>query len=415
MKENARVTPVNKYNFVRFYPFNSTALSQSKYANEVHNGFQYRWRNIFDPLPILKGDILTIHTNFSEEVFLSGDVFRVIEGENTIVTGSTDYAITSEAISGTDNYIITLSIPSSSTKLNGSIIRIGIVAGATIKFVSNAFEVRDYVEKHIRGTHILTFEHDNDIYNYDWTQRSEAQPPYVVRVNSNLASIAYPSDDAVYKSSTTGKPRKTRSVIDKQIQFETYYASEDFHDAFNVAVHLKDFYVNGTKMIKDGSYEVSYNKIFNLSKGTINLLDTRYSIRVDRCSDLVPPEPPPADPILNYLVIELSGEEDTFIDANLRILVDSVELATAFGDNDSGTLTLSDGDSVQLQYFYLANLIDAGTVTPTLRIVVEEDGVVIVNESTVIADTTEPLTLNEFITVNAGSTYNVVVDTFDAG
>jgi hypothetical protein len=412
MSENVRVQPVNRNNFVRFYPYNVTSLSESNYANDVHNGFLYRWRNIFDPLPILKGDILKIHTNFDQEILTGGDTFRVIEGENTIVVSATDYTISSAQIGTGNNYVITLTIPLTATKTNGQSIRIGIVNGSTIKYLSNCFEVYEYVEKNIRGTHVLSFTHDNDIYGYDWTAVYE-EPFYVVRVPSNLAAISYPSDDTVYKSSTTGRPRKTRSIIDKSLQFETYYASEAFHDAFNMAIHMREFYVNGNLMVKDGAYEVSYNRTFNLSKGTVNLLDTRYSIRVDRCSDTALEPPPLPDPVLNYLLLEQSGDPVVYIDANLRIFINEVELLARFGNNDSGTVTLSNGDIVRVQYFFIADQIDVGVTNPTLRIVVEEDDVPIISESTLIVDTTVGLTLNETFTVSAGSVYDVTVDTFE--
>jgi hypothetical protein len=410
MKENRKVVPVNKYNFVRFYPQN-TSLSESKYAKEVHNGLLYRWRNIFDPLPILKGDIFKIHTNFDQEIVAAGDVFKVIEGTNTIITGGTNYTISYAQIGTTNNYIITLTIPNTSTKIYGQSIRIGIVNGSTIKYTSNCFEVYDYTEKNIRGTHVLSFKHDNDIYDYDWTQ-TETTDFYVIRVPSNLASISYPSDDSVYKSSTTGRPRKTRSVIDKALQFETYYASEDLHDAFNMAIHLKDFYVNGNKMVKDGAYELSYNRTFNLSKGTVNLLDTRYSIRVDRCSDVIPPPPPPPDPVINYTLNELSGDE-VYIDGNIRIYANEVLQVEKFGDNDTGTITVADNDTIRVQYFFLANLIDPGTTNPSIRLVIEEDNVVIADETRLISNTTIDNLFNETFTAVAGSVYDVAVSTFD--
>jgi hypothetical protein len=410
MKENRKVVPVNKYNFVRFYPQN-TSLSESKYAKEVHNGLLYRWRNIFDPLPILKGDIFKIHTNFDQEIVAAGDVFKVIEGTNTIITGGTDYTITSAQIGTGNNYVITLTIPNTSTKIYGQSIRIGIVNGSTIKYTSNCFEVYDYTEKNIRGTHVLSFTHDNDIYDYDWTQVYE-EAFYVIRVPSNLASISYPSDDSVYKSSTTGRPRKTRSVIDKALQFETYYASEDLHDAFNMAIHLKDFYVNGNKMVKDGAYELSYNRAFNLSKGTVNLLDTRYSIRVDRCSDVIPPPPPPPDPVINYTLNELSGDS-LYIDGNIRIYANEVLQVEKFGDNDTGTITVADNDTIRVQYFFLANLIDPGTTNPSIRLVIEEDNVVIADETRIISNTTIDNLFNETFTAVAGSVYDVAVSTFD--
>jgi hypothetical protein len=412
MKENRKVVPVNKYNFVRFYPQN-TSLSESKYAKEVHNGLLYRWRNIFDPLPILKGDIFKIHTNFDQEIVAAGDVFKVIEGTNTIITGGTNYTISYAQIGTTNNYIITLTIPNTSTKIYGQSIRIGIVNGSTIKYTSNCFEVYDYTEKNIRGTHVLSFKHDNDIYDYDWTQ-TEPTDFYVIRVPSNLASISYPSDDSVYKSSTTGRPRKTRSVIDKALQFETYYASEDLHDAFNMAIHLKDFYVNGNKMVKDGAYELSYNRTFNLSKGTVNLLDTRYSIRVDRCSDVIPPPPPPPDPVINYLLVEQSGDPEVYIDGNLRLIVDAVVILEVFGNLDAGTISVSDGDVVTAFAFFIANSIDPGLTNPTLRLVIEEDNVVIVDESVLIADPTQSYSITEVFTANGGSVYDISVSTFEA-
>jgi hypothetical protein len=415
MKENRRIEPTNKYNFVRFTPALSTALLLSKYAANLHNGRQYRWRNICDVLPILRGDILTIHTNFNQPIIAATSSFKIIDADGNIIENNTDYSVVSEQIGTTDNYILTLTVPNTSTKVNGDQIRIGIVVAGVALFVSNVFEIHPYTEESIRGTHLISFTHDNNIYSYNWEELDPDKKLYTIRVASNVNGISYPSEDSIYKSSTTGRPRKTRSILDKAYIFETYYASEYFHDAFNMSVHLKDFYVNGNKMIKDGSYELAYNNIFNLSKGTVTLIDTRYAIRVNRCSDFVPPEPPLADPVVSYLLKEISGDPSVFIDANLRIIVNEVEVETVFTDGESGVVVLSDNDLVRFQYFYLGNLIDEGTTSPTIRIVVTEDGNTIVNESILITDTTVGVTGNESITVSAGSVYTVVVDSFDAG
>jgi hypothetical protein len=274
--------PINKYNFVRFYAFGTPTLSASYYNSGIHNGRLFRWRGISPALPILTGDILKLYTNFTEPKLESGDTFKLIGSNNTIINNNSTYNLTVTPITSTDNYKLTLSLLSTPS-VEGQSIRLAIVNGSTIKYVSNCFEAYSYQEKYLRGTHIVSFAHDNDIYGYPFTSIETEQDYYTIRIPSNLINVAYNSEDSVYKSATTGKSRKTRSVIDRVLQLETYYNDVDFHDAFNIIVHLKTFFVNGDKFIKQDSYEISYSKMFNLSKGVINLIDDNYSIRVDRC------------------------------------------------------------------------------------------------------------------------------------
>jgi hypothetical protein len=282
MSQLLKPIPINKYNFVRFYAFGTPTLSASYYNSGIHNGRLFRWRGISPALPILTGDILKFYTNFTEPKLVSGDEFKLIDSSNNIISNNSTYNLTVSAIDGTNNYILTLSLLSN-PDVDGQSLRVAIINGSTIKYVSNCFEAYSYQEKYLRGTHIISFAHDNDIYGYDFTQIEDEDDYYTIRVASNLIGVSYSSEDSVYKSATTGKSRKTRSIIDRVLQLETYYNDVDFHDAFNICVHLKKFFVNGDKFVKQDGYEIGFNNQFNLSKGTINLIDDNYSIRVDRC------------------------------------------------------------------------------------------------------------------------------------
>jgi len=400
--------PVNKNNLIRFYSVTEPSLGGSNnYTSSIYNGYLYRWKNQISYIPILKNDTFIIYTNFLTDTINSNETFKVIKN-GVAVNDSTQYLI-SVAPVGDYNYKITLNIPSTNTD-NDTYIKIGVVSNTdSVILVSNPLIVRTLEEENIRGTHLLRFKHNSDVYGYDW---SDITDPYTIRIQSNMVGYSYPKEDAVYRSATSGRTRTTRTIIDKRYTFETYWLDEDGHDGFNVLAHSKLFSINNEQVTVDGEYEINFNVQMNIAKGNLGLLVKNYSSRLNQCIDIiVPPPPDPEPPVLTYINEEISGD-NVFIDCNLRIFVNEVEVATAFGDGDGGMLTLSDGDVVRAQYFYLQSVgYDIGVVNPRISLVVEEDGTEIINEVDPI--TNVDLTLNESFTVNNDSTYFVRAFTFD--
>lgn len=411
MNTNLKNLPLTKNNFLRFYPLTS-GIGASRYSNSLYNSHLYRWRNKCAPLPILVGDILTFYTNFDNGSPLQdGDVFRIVENENTIITTNTDFELEVLPI-GIQNYQIKITVPFSTTKPNGYI-RVAVVTSlGIIRYISNPFQIRPYEEKYINNTHLFTFRHNNDIYGYEWSALSD-DDYYTLRIEASVTGISYPADEAVYKSATSGRPRKTRSVLDKAFSFGTYYNEEDFHDAFNMAVSLKEVFVNGNKVVKDGAYELEYNQIFNLNKGTVSLLDEGYSMRINRCEEFIPlPEPLP-DPVIDWSLTETSGDPIVFIDANMRIFVNEEVELTAFG-NSSGTFTTDDLAEIRIQWFYLGVAgMDEGLTKPSLRLTVIQDFEVIINKTVEIAIPSVDLTLNDTFIALSGSEYTISVSSFE--
>jgi hypothetical protein len=404
--------PINKNNLVRFYTVTSPSLAGTvNYTATINNGYLYRWKNQLTYIPILKGDTFIIYTNFLEDELGAGDVFRVIKN-NTVINDATQYVVTSTLV-GDYNYKIVLNIPSTNND-NDTIIRLGIVSsGGVIKYETNCLIVRTLTEPNIRGTHLLRFQHNSDIYGYDWR---EIVDPYTIRLQSNMVGYSYPKEDAVYRSATSGRTRTTRTIIDKKYNFETYWLDEDGHDGFNLLAHSKLFSINGEACTVDGEYEIGFNVQMNIAKGTLGVLVKNYSSRLNQCTDIVipppPPDPEPDPPVLTYLNNELSGDPEVYIDCNLRIFVNEIEIDVVFGDGGTDTVILSDGDVVRAQYFHFADLgFDEGVTNPKLQLIVEEDGIEIINEVTEIESSN--ITLNESFTVNNESVYFVHAFTFD--
>jgi hypothetical protein len=179
-----------------------------------------------------------------------------------------------------------------------------------------------------------------------------------------------------------------------------------------MAVSLKEVFVNGNKVVKDGAYELEYNQIFNLNKGTVSLLDEGYSMRINRCEEFIPlPEPLP-DPSFTWSLTETSGDE-VFIDANMRIFVNEEVELTAFG-NSSGTFTTDDLAEIRIQWFYLeAAGMDVGLTKPSLRLIVIQDFEVIINKIVEIAIPSVDLTLNDTFIALSGSEYTISVSSFE--
>lgn len=311
--------PINSDNFLRFYPTTTPSITDSKYYGGLVNGYQYRWRQFRTPLPLIAGDTLHFYTNFETNIFdentqefllvetycatttsvndtytteilvdelgnpIVDELGNLINVVVDIARDTNNYQVSSEAI-GLENNLITITIPLTNNRPNREV-RLAIVETETnaISFISNPFKVLARTERNVNNTHIISFNHNTNIYNYEWQALGDLYPDYTVRVPSSILEFSYPKEDAVYKSATSGKPRKTRTTLSKAYQFETYYLDEDGHDAVNLAVNLDKFLINGDEFIADGAYEVDFQQLTNIHKGSINLLLKRYGARINNC------------------------------------------------------------------------------------------------------------------------------------
>lgn len=274
--------PINTDNFLRFYDATAPNLLTSQYYTGLVNGYEYRWRTFETPLPIIVGDTFQFYTNFENNIFNSAlQSIKIIEGE-TIINDVNRFVLLIED-SGLDNNLITLNIPI--TNNTERVFKIGIVNNNNneIVYISNCFKVLKRTEKNLNNTHLLSFRHNTNIYNYEWQALGDLDPDYTVRVPSSILEFSYPKEDAVYKSATSGKPRKSRTILSKAYQFQTYYLDEQGHDAVNLAVNFDRFLINGDEFVADGAYEVEFQQLTNIHIGTISLLQKRYGARLNNC------------------------------------------------------------------------------------------------------------------------------------
>lgn len=168
--------PVNSNNFLRFYEAD-TDLSDSMYTSMVTNGYLYRWRQTSPKLPALTGDILTFYTNFSVYPLIETDVWRIIDNEDNIITATDDHLLVVTAF-GENSFKLTLTIQPTNA-LDNVDRRIAIVSNTgVIKYTSNIISIRAFNERNLTNTHILSFWHDTDIYEYEWSQKQEFDEPY---------------------------------------------------------------------------------------------------------------------------------------------------------------------------------------------------------------------------------------------
>lgn len=394
--------PLNSDNFLRFYSATSPILSTSQYYNGLVNGYQYRWRTFDTPLPIIVGDTLQFYTNFESNLFDSTtQSIKIIEGE-TIINEPLRFSLVIEAV-GLENNRIILNIPSTNNIERE--FRLAIVNNSDNQIVniSNCFKVLKQTERNLNNTHLLSFKHNANIYNYEWQALGEFDPDYIVRVPSSILEFSYPKEDAVYKSATSGKPRKTRTILSKAYQFETYYLDEDGHDAVNLAVNLEKFLINGEEFIADGAYEVDFQQLTNIHKGSINLLLKRYGARISNC---VTPPPPPVAPVMNYTLFEI--DQGFQVDLNLRPLVNEVALTPLFGDAETGTATLEQGDQVEIRYNHQGGFYDVEVTSASTQITIAENGVEVVNIITPIPDLDADFVLSSFFTAQNDVVYDIV-------
>lgn len=272
--------PINTDNFLRFYDATAPNLLTSQYYTGLVNGYEYRWRTFDTPLPIIVGDTFQFYTNFETNLFDSNlQTIKIIEGD-TIVNDVNKYVLLVEPF-GLENNLISLNIPL--TNNTEKVFRIGIVNNSNneIVHISNCFKVLRRTEKNLNNTHILSYRHNTNIYNYEWQALGDLDPDYTVRVPSSILEFSYPKEDAIYKSATSGEPRKTRTILSKSYQFQTYYLDEQGHDAVNLALNLNKVLINGQEFVIDGAYEVEFQQLTNIHRGTANLLLKRYGTRIN--------------------------------------------------------------------------------------------------------------------------------------
>ena len=178
---------------------------------------------------------------------------------------------------------------SPSTTINvegtGSIVLAEVVVATetAIDYVSNYFTVLQATEKNINNTHLLSFYHTSNIYDFEWAGfDSVVDDYYTLRVPSSKVGVEYPSEKEIYKEATTGKPRVTRAINNKQISFEIYFNVEELQDAVSTFTNFRYFGVNGDQYIVE-AMETEYNKNFNLFKSLLTLKDVQFDRRVNTC------------------------------------------------------------------------------------------------------------------------------------
>ena len=286
MRNKVELAPVNSNNFLRWYPNETPTLANSTFNVGLHNGYTYKWRTFNDILPILVGDTLTFYTNFDSTSFLDGKFIKVVEsdtcGSYTVINDATKYVVSATSW-GINNAKIALNIPV--TNLTNNVdFRLAIVDGSdTISYISNNFNVRQSTVKNINNTHLISFYSKSNVYNYEWANFDETTDDfYQIRVPSSKIGISYPSEKEVYKEATTGKPRVTRAVNNKEYQFEIYYNTEELHDAVSTVTNFRYFAVNGNQYIVT-EYEVSFEKNLNIFKGNLTMKDVEFGKRINIC------------------------------------------------------------------------------------------------------------------------------------
>lgn len=286
MTYKLKVAPINANNFLRWYPNQTPTVANSTLANGLHNGYLYKWRSQPDLMPVLVGDTLTMYTNFDTDTYLAGKQVKVVEeascGSYTVINDATKYDISSTGW-GINNAKIILTIPVTNTN-NNKKIRLAIVDGVdTVEYVSNNFLVGQFTTKNINNTHLISFYNKSNIYNYEWADFDESVDDYYqIRVSSSIVGVTYPSEKEIYTEATTGRPRVTRAVNNKQYNFEIYYNVEELHDAISTVSNFKYFGINGKAYIVE-DYEVEFLRNLNIFKGVMTIKDVEFDRRVTSC------------------------------------------------------------------------------------------------------------------------------------
>lgn len=141
-----KTLPINENNLLRWYNNTTPTLATSQYAEGLHNGYLYKWRNHNDPLPILVNDILTFYTNFDAPT-LDSTKIAVLE-DGTVVDDITKYDINVTEW-GVNNLKIDLTIPATNTA-NNKIINLAQVEDSTSENYVKSTKIADVIVGDIR-------------------------------------------------------------------------------------------------------------------------------------------------------------------------------------------------------------------------------------------------------------------------
>lgn len=278
--------PINNNNFLTWYFPEKPTVSVSTLTRGLHSGYHYRWRNFPDVLPIVAGiDTLVFYTNFENNSFFNGRAIKVVEETScynySIVEDSTKYIVSYQNF-GFKNLRITLNVPLSNLSDHKKF-RLAIVQDEEVIHVSNYFETLRPIPDNVNNTHVFSFYGNSNIYNYEWNLFTEGSDlPYKVRIAGGIIDLAYITEKDIYTEATTGRPRTTRAINKKEYSFETYFATETLHDAISTASNYKYFAINNMPFVVE-SYEVSYERTFNLFKGVLKLKDVNFDRRISYC------------------------------------------------------------------------------------------------------------------------------------
>ena len=273
--------PLNRNNFIRFYDVATPVLDDTDYIGGFVNGYQYRWKSHCSYLPVVVLDTLVFYTNFDAPIT---GTFGIVQ-DGAIVSDANLFVLNTTLV-GDNNHEIVLTIPVTNTQ-ERRVFSIAIISGGVPTFISNPLMVLQKTEKNLNNTHLLSFRHNNNVFDYEWASLELIDPDYIVRVPLSVLEYSYPKDDSVYKSATSGRPRRTRAVISKAYNIEAYYVDEDTHDAMNYALHAQKVSINGNEIVLDGQYEVAFNRLMNIQKGTASVLVKDYGARLDTCVTIV--------------------------------------------------------------------------------------------------------------------------------
>jgi hypothetical protein len=112
---------------------------------------------------------------------------------------------------------------------------------------------------------------------------------------------------------------------------------------------------------------------------------------------------------MNLLLIEVDETTGFQVDMNIRPSVNSDPLTPLFGNNDTRTVNLQNNDLVDILYNHQGGFYDVEVTSADVQIVIEENGVEVLNVTTPIPDLDEDFGRTESFTALNDIVYDIVV------
>lgn len=121
----------------------------------------------------------------------------------------------------------------------------------------------------------IRYRNGLNMYGFNYETLTDFET--IARIPLNALAAQYLDDEVIYKEVTTREHLSYKSQTDRRYTIETFFIDAGAHEAFAIAVKHDDFSINGVKLQKSGEYNITPNKGYPRTKGSVSMLDQAFA------------------------------------------------------------------------------------------------------------------------------------------